>query len=78
MPAIAQALGEASELGCRLFGQGLSRQPRLQLLRIGKGPFEPAQLPRIGQLLEPDLVSMADGIRPIGMDLEPREIADDQ
>ena len=78
MAAVAQALGEPGELGCRLLGQGLPGQPRLQLLGIGKGPFEPAQLSGVGKLVELDLVGAADRVRPIRMNLEPGEIADDQ
>src|ERR1700747_669800 len=76
--AVAQTLREPGEFRCRLLGQRLPGQPRLQLVRVGKGPFEPTQLSGIGEIVEPDLAGVADRVRPIGVYLDAREVADDK
>ncbi|MBK5962748.1 hypothetical protein CCR95_01180 [Thiocystis minor] len=78
MTALAQHLSEIAEATRRRFGQVRGGATGAQPLGIAEGPFEPAPLGGIEQILQVDLVDLWDRAGEGGVDDDPRDIGDDQ
>ena len=76
--ALAQRLRDRRE-GCRhALGERLPRLARPQPLRVRERPLERFACRGIGQVVQAELVGLADAVRPVGADAEPQHVGDDQ
>ena len=76
--APAQCLRDRRERGRRALGERLPGLSRPQPNRIRERPLEPVARRRVGQVVELELVRLADAVRPVGADPEPHHVGDDQ
>ena len=76
--APAQCLRDRRERGRRALGERLPGLSRPQPNRIRERPLEPVAGRRVGQVIELELVRLADAVRPVGADPEPHHVGDDQ
>ena len=76
--ALAQRLRHRRERCRRALGERLPGLSRPQPNRIRERPLEPVARRRVGQVVELELVRLADAVRPVGADPEPHHVGDDQ
>ena len=78
VPALPQPLGQFGKGGRRLLGQRLPRLFGPQPLGVAEGPLEQVARGRVVQLVERELVDLADAVGPVGVDAEAPGVRDDQ
>jgi hypothetical protein len=80
VPALAHRDGQARELLGGILGEVLARPLRAEDLRVRHdGAEDPQRLRRVGrQVVEREAVGVRDGAREVRMDLEARQVADDE
>jgi len=76
--ALAQRLCQHRERRRRALGQRLPALARPEPLRVGHRPLELVAGGGVGEIVQPELVGQAYGVRPIGADAEPRHVRDDE
>ena len=76
--AFPERLRERRERLRRLLGERLPRLARPQPLRVRERPLEPVARRGVGQVVEAELVRLADAVGPVGADPEPLHVRDDQ
>ena len=78
MAARAQRLGDRREGRRRLLGQRLPGDAGPQALWVRERPLEPVARGVVGEVVQVELVRLADAVRPVGADPEPPQVGDDQ
>ena len=78
--ALAQVLRQLDELLRHLLGQRLARLAGLELLDLGLGErlLEDLAPARVGQLRQRERVHLLDRVGPVGVQLDPLHVGDDQ
>ena len=76
--AFPQRLCERREGLGRLLGERLPSLTRPQPLGVRERPLEPVACRGVGQIVQAELVRLADAVGPVGADPEPLHVGDDQ
>ena len=74
---LAQGLRQRCERGGRALGQRLPALARTQPLGVGHRPLELVANGRVGEIVQRELVCLADAVGPVGANAEPRHVGDD-
>ena len=76
--AFAQPLRQRREGRRRALGEGLPALPGPQALGLGHRPLELVANRRFREIVQDELVRLADAVGPVGADAEARHVGDDQ
>ena len=78
VPALAQRLRQRGEGRRRAFGERLPALAGAQARGLGHRPLELVPHRRIREIVQRELVGLADAVGPVGADTEARHVRDDQ
>ena len=76
--ALAQGLRQRSEGRGGALGESLTGLPRAQALGVGERPLELVAHGGIGEIVDVEIVDLADAVGPVGADAKPTHVGDDQ